>query len=161
MNPFLKSHFLSQTLSNQLKIGSKNEHFRIKLSLVMEIIFLVISLITVAGCKGNQIQTKTINTNCDSTISTGNNKEFSIQLYCAAGSGFSWQILDSQFLTNIKYEKQTFKSINNIPGSDGIQTFYFKPIKKGEAIINFIYVQPFIKPWPTNSLKRCFKIIAN
>jgi len=78
---------------------------------------------------------------------------FTIDLPCAAGRGFSWQLADSSsFQSNVQFIRQTF---SNGPvdkdGADGVQHFYFKATAAGTAAIKFIYVQPFRKPYPKDA----------
>ena len=71
---------------------------------------------------------------------------FHIDLPCAAGRGFSWQLVDSSSEKNVQLVGQRF---TNGPvdkdGADGIQHFEFKAITPGIATIKLVYGQPFKK----------------
>jgi predicted secreted protein len=77
---------------------------------------------------------------------------FTIDLPCAAGRGFSWQLADSSDQSNVQFLRE---SVSNGPedkdGADAIQHFYFKAIESGTTTIKFIYVQPFRKPYPKDA----------
>jgi len=77
---------------------------------------------------------------------------FTIDLPCAAGRGFSWQLADSSYQSNLEFLRETF---DNGPvdkdGADGVQHFHFKAIASGTATLKFVYVQPFRKPYPKDA----------
>jgi predicted secreted protein len=83
---------------------------------------------------------------------------FSIKLQCSAGAGFSWQLTDSSF-KGLQYLGQDFANMStDKDGQDGIQTFHFKALKAGDDAIQFVYVQPFIKPRPADAKLKSFAI---
>ncbi|PZP49506.1 MAG: hypothetical protein DI598_07655 [Pseudopedobacter saltans] len=96
----------------------------------------------------------------DSNSKVVNNKDsFTIDLNASVGQGFSWQLADSSFEKNVHYLGQTFENQpGGKDGSDGIQHFKFQAIEKGQTTLNFIYVQPFNKPYPKDSKTKQFPI---
>nr|WP_199083046.1 protease inhibitor I42 family protein [Pedobacter sp. ASV19] len=98
----------------------------------------------------------------DSTILAKKGTVFTIDLTAAVGQGFSWQLRDSVFGEKLRYMEQTFSNKKNtVPGSDGIQHFSFKAIRSGKTALSFIYVQPFIKPYPKDAKTKQFSIVIH
>lgn len=83
-----------------------------------------------------------------------------IRLNAAIGQGSSWELTDACYTENLRFEKQLYETqTQSRSGSDGIQVFYFKPIKPGTVTIRFIYGRPFNKPYPKNAPLITYKII--
>ena len=95
----------------------------------------------------------------DSTFTVKVGQEFTIDLTVSAD--YSWKLADSNFLPFVEYRKRTFRTLKNLPGSKGIQTFFFIAVKKGETKIEFLFVRPYIKPYPANAERKSYKIIIN
>jgi predicted secreted protein len=116
------------------------------------LIYVAVSVLSIIGVwsalADERRSPETISTNMTVT----KDSLFTIDLPCAAGRGFSWQLADSSFQSNIQFIRQTF---SNGPvdkdGADGVQHFHFKAMAPGTAIIKFIYVQPFHKPYPKDA----------
>lgn len=122
---------------------------------VLHVILLLCSCNTITGNK--DLKQKTV-IDFDK-ITVNKNALFSIDLPAAVGRGFSWQLNDSSFEQKLHYEGQSFTSgPKDKDGSDGIQHFSFRALEKGSATIRFLYVQPFIKPYPVNAKTKSYQI---
>jgi predicted secreted protein len=98
------------------------------------------------------------NTTSENAITAVKDSTFTIDLSAAVGTGYSWQLADSAF-NNISFQGQTFTNDSTgKEGADGIQHFKFKAVQKGAAVIRFIYVRPFDKPFPKNAKAKSFSI---
>lgn len=129
---------------NQFLSGVKRKHI-----LLIAVVVSVLSVIGVSSALTDERRPpETISTNMTVT----EDSLFTIDLPCAAGRGFSWQLADSSFQNNIQFIRETFA---NGPvdkdGADGVQHFYFRARAPGTATIKFIYVQPFRKPYPKDA----------
>jgi predicted secreted protein len=94
-----------------------------------------------------------------SVIKVSTDSVFTIQLKASVGQGFSWQLNDSSYKKYLTYKGQTFENMNPaIEGADGIQHFKFQPTVTGTASLQFIYVQPFVKPYPKDAPVKNFTI---
>lgn len=102
------------------------------------------------GCSALADQTPGKPTETNSIAMTATKDSvFTIDLACAAGRGFSWQLADPVVPTNVQFIKQTFDNgPTDKDGANGIQRFHFKAIASGTSNLKFIYVQPFRKPYP-------------
>lgn len=109
-------------------------------------------------CQNNSIKNDNV-VKYDSLIIVPVNHEFSIPFIVS--SNYSWKWKDSNFLIFMTYERQSYKSFKNLPGSNGVQTFFFRPMKKGQVLIEFLFVQPFLKPYPQDAKKKYIKVIIN
>ena len=125
---------------------------------MLKLISALFSLIYLSTCENHQSKIS-INNLYDSIITINVNQQFSIDLI--ATSDYSWKFKDMSFESYITYNQQRFKTLKNLPGSNGIQTFYFTAKKKGETQIEFIFVRPYIKPYPEEAKKKYYKIIIN
>eukprot|EP01132_Coremiostelium_polycephalum_P015349 gene15349-18551_t len=98
----------------------------------------------------------------DSTIMVKKGSVFTIDMPALAGQGFSWQLRDSTFKARLFYVEQSYTNANNsIPGSEGVQHFSFKALAPGKTVIGFIYVQPFIKPYPKDAKTKQYSIVIH
>jgi predicted secreted protein len=96
----------------------------------------------------------------DKPLQVQKNSVFKIRLKCAAGAGYSWQLIDTAAI--VKFERQTFEPAGNAaPGSDGYQIFYFKAKQTGQTTINLRYVRPFLKSSFENAEKKSIKVSIN
>jgi predicted secreted protein len=87
-------------------------------------------------------------------ITVAKDTTFSVNLDCAAGRGFSWRLAETNSHSKLQLIKQTFtNSAKDIDGATGVQTFHFKALAPGTANLQFIYVQPFQKPYPVDAPK--------
>lgn len=116
---------------------------------LISVVVSVLSAIMVSPARADESQSpETISRNMIVT----KDSSFTIDLPCAAGRGFSWQLADSSFQRNLEFIEQTFA---NGPvdkdGADGVQHFHFKATAPGTATVKFIYVQPFRKPYPKDA----------
>ena len=119
-------------------------------------IFPLFIFLQFSKCQNNP--KKNNNTNkYDSVITVQVNQKFSIPLLTS--SNYSWKWKDSNFICYMTYEGQNFKSLKNLPGGNGLQTFFFRPTKKGHVLIEFMFVQPYIKPYPQDAKKKYFEVI--
>ena len=85
------------------------------------------------------------------TLSVTNGVNFTIDLRCAVGRGFSWQLVETSDTNAVTFLQQRFTNEIDKDGSDGIQHFDFKASAIGTANLKFIYVQPFRKPFPKDA----------
>jgi len=83
------------------------------------------------------------------TVDKGTN--FTIDLQCAAGRGFSWQLTEMVPTNKVALLKERFTTESDKDGADGIQHFDFKASAAGTTSLSFIYVQPFRKPFPKDA----------
>jgi len=83
------------------------------------------------------------------TVDKGTN--FTIDLPCAAGTGFSWQLAEIAPTNKVTLLKERFTTESDKDGAEGIQHFDFKASAVGTANLRFIYVQPFRKPFPKDA----------
>ena len=83
------------------------------------------------------------------TVAKGTN--FTIDLRCAAGRGFSWQLAEMAPTNKVSVLGERFTTETDKDGGDGIQHFDFKASVTGTTTLRFIYVQPFRKPFPKDA----------
>lgn len=121
-------------------------------------LFLVAGCLRLSSCEVSKIAIAPGSNDCEiMRVDAGSG--FSIQLVCAAAQGFSWRLPDSSFSEKVKIIRQTFKSMQDLPGGDGLQTFIFIATEKGNVIIRFEYVKPFMRPQDIDPPKKCYRIL--
>jgi len=83
-----------------------------------------------------------------------------ISLPADAGRGFSWQLADSAFAKQLLYTGQTYTEAagEEKDGAAGMQHFQFKGLLPGKVALHFIYVQPFVKPYPKDAPTKAFTV---
>lgn len=95
------------------------------------------------SCSASNNKIDTLIVNKDSVVS--------VLLPAKMGEGYSWKI-NSDLKNNIELitENQIQKN-ETVDGAEEIQEFIFKGLKPGKIEVNFIYVKPWIKPYPKNA----------
>jgi Chagasin family peptidase inhibitor I42. len=113
----------------------------------------VVSILSIIGMSSALTDERRSAETISRTMTVTKDSPFTIDLPCAAGRGFSWQLADSSsFQSNVQFIRQTFDlGPVDKDGADGVQHFYFKATAPGTATIKFIYVQPFRKPYPKDA----------
>jgi predicted secreted protein len=114
-------------------------------------LFNAFALMVIAqGLYANAAESPPMKSN-ERSLNVTNGATFTIDLRCAAGRGFSWQLVESSDTNVVTVLRQRFTNETDKDGSDGIQHFDFKASAVGKTNLKFIYVQPFRKPFPKDA----------
>ena len=136
-----------------MRRSEKNLHFAVKQKRIL-LVSVVVSSLNIIGVSSALTDERRPPETISRNMTVTKDSLFTIDLPCATGRGFSWQLADSSFQGNVQFIRQTF---SNGPvdkdGADGVQHFYFKATAPGTATIKFIYVQPFQMPHPEDARK--------
>jgi len=136
-----------------MRRSEKNLHFEVKRKRIL-LVSVVVGSLNIIGMSSALTDERRSPETISRNMTVTKDSLFTIDLPCAAGRGFSWQLADSSFQGNVQFVRQTF---SNGPidkdGADGVQHFYFKAAAPGTATIKFSYVQPFQKSYPEDARK--------
>jgi len=107
-------------------------------------------ILVVQGFCANAADSPPMKSN-EHNLNVTNGANFTIDLRCSAGQGFSWRLAEISDTNAVTLLRQRFTNEIDKDGSDGIQHFDFKALATGRANLRFIYVQPFRQPFPKDA----------
>lgn len=115
--------------------------------------------LAVSGCEAG---TSVVKADRDQTAGVRMGGILAVQLESNPTTGYSWEISDVKDKRIVEeYGKERYVLANpGMTGAGGYQLFRFKPLRKGQTVLDFEYRRPWEKDVPA-AKKRSVRVVVN
>lgn len=124
------------------------------------VLFLLLAAaLTVSGCKAG---TSVVKAEQDQTAGVRMGGILAVQLESNATTGYSWEltaIKDKRIVVEYGIARYVYGK-PGVVGAGGYQLFRFKPVKRGETVLDFEYRRPWEKGVAA-AKKRSVRVVVN